>query len=361
MLLAMLLAASSVHAGEPVLPQPTSAEAADSAAHGEVDPCRADASAEAPRLDKFRQGVFTSVCTSSEWFDGLFGDARDYADYPRQTYGRVGLSVGWNKVDGVGLDGHFRANVYLPALGKRFNAVFGRETEESFVNDNFDDLGYLPGLFSDDRDANWYAGLNYGASEGANHRFDVSAGVQLTFPLNPYVKARYRYDFRPADDVVVATRTTPFWENNDGLGITFSVDTDWAIRDGRLTRWTNTFTRSEVTDGIKWKTRLAFYQALSELSALRYEGSIRGETQGIQPYLKELKITYRRSLWRDWFFVETYGGVFTSDDEDPDKRCQACLMVGIGFDMMFGERYDQNTEVDTDGPPADQANSVTRP
>jgi hypothetical protein len=74
---------------------------------------------------------------------------------------------------------------------------------------------------------------------------------------------------------------------------------------------------------------------------MRYEAGVRGETDGIQPDLKELKVTYRRSLWRDWFFVETFGGVFWAGDEDPSRRCDACAQVGVGFEMMFGERYDQ--------------------
>jgi hypothetical protein len=350
-----------------ILPEASSADenanAPDQAARatGNLDPCRGDSGHEDERLDKLRQGVFTSVCASSRWFDSLFGDAREYSEYPRETYGRVGIGAGWNKVDGVGFDGHFRANVHLPALGDRFNAVIGRETEESFVNDNFDDIGYLPGSFSDDRDANWYAGLNYGAVEGTNSRFDVSAGVQLRIPVNPYVKARYRYYMRPSEHVLVTARTTGFWENTDGFGVTLALDTDWSITEGELLRWANTFTRSEATDGIRWKTQLAFYDALSERSALRYEATLRGETQGIQPYLKELKVTYRRSVWREWFFVETYGGVFWADDENPDKRCDGCALVGIGFEMMFGDRYDRVLASAADDPPDGQDSGAAQP
>jgi hypothetical protein len=340
-LLAVFVAAGSAHANEPVAVQPAPAEPATAREGDSPNPCRGDRLEDAERLDRLRQDVLTTVCSSSLWFDGLFGDARDYAEYPRETYGRFGVAMGWNRLDGVGFDGHFRANVYLPSLGDKFNAVIGRETEESFVNDNFDDVGYLPGSFSDDGDAKWYAGLNYGAVEGTNSRFDVSAGVQLKIPVNPYVKARYRYYMRPSENVLVTSRTTGFWQNTDGFGITQAIDTDWSIDQGRLLRWANTFTQSEVTDGIKWKSRLAYYKALSESSAVRYEATLRGETGGIQPDRKELKLTYRRSVWRRWFFLETYGGVFWADDVDPEKRCDGCAMVGVGFEMMFGDRYDQ--------------------
>jgi len=309
------------------------------------DPCRGEMGDDSASLDRLRQGVYQGVCSSSRWFDGLFGDARDYAESYDQTYGRVGVGLGWDELDDFSLSGHFRASIALPALGDRYNAVIGRETEDSYINDNFDDVGFLPGSFSDDRDAEWYAGLNYQALEGTNSRFDVSAGVQVQSPVNPYVKARYRYYLYPADRVMVTSRITTFWENDDGFGVTLAADADWSIRDEFMLRWANTITRSEATDGARWKSRLILYQAFSETSAIRYEIGIRGETAGIQPDLRELKVTYRRSLWRDWFFLEAYTGLFWADDEDPAKRCDACAMAGLGFELMFGERYDSGSSV----------------
>jgi hypothetical protein len=263
------------------------------------DPCRGEVGDDAARLDKLRGGLFTGVCSTSRWFDGL------------------------------------------PALGNRFNAVIGRETEDSYITDNFDDVGFLPGSFSDDRDAEWYAGLKYNAVEGANSYFTVGAGIQLKSPLNPYVKMRYRYYTYPAENLRITIRPTAFWQNTEGFGVTLGFDTDWSVAEGSMLRWANTMTLSEETDGTLWKSRLGYYDALSELSAMRYEVAVRGETGGVQPQRSEVKVTYRRSLWRSWFFVETSGGVFWADSEEPEKRCSGCAMVGVGFEIMFGDRYDQ--------------------
>jgi hypothetical protein len=303
------------------------------------DPCRGQVRDDEAGLDRLQQGVFAGVCTSSRWFDSLFGEGQIDAETYDKTFGRVGVGLAWDKLDELSLDGHFRASIHLPVLGNRFNAVIGRETEDVYLDDTFDDVGFLPGSFSDDKEADWYAGLNYNAVEGANSRFNVGAGVQLKSPLNPFVKARYSYYIHVADNVQLTSRSTVFWENEDGLGVTLALDTDWSIREGQLLRWSNTLTRSETTEGVRWRSRLAFYQALSQLSAMRYEATIRGETDGIEPNLRELKVTYRRSMWRDWFFLETYGGVFWADNEKPARVCDACAMVGIGFELMFGERY----------------------
>ena len=335
LLLALPAAGARGAAGEPPLEGLPGAVSG-----GRDDPCRGGTGGQAQRLDRLRRGVEAGVCSSSRWFDGLFGDARDYAESYDQTFGRVGAGLAWDELDQFSFDGHFRANVSLPALGERFNAVIGRETEESYLDDNFDGVGFLPGSFSDDQSADWYAGINYKAVDGTNSRFDLGAGLQVKSPLNPYVKARYRYYIRAAEQVLLTSRSTAFWENRDGFGVTLALDTDWSLGQGYLLRWANTLTRSQATDGVRWKSRLAFYQALSQLSALRYEAAIRGESEGIQPDLREFKLTYRRSMWRDWFFLEAYGGVFWADSERPARICDACGMAGIGFEMMFGGRYD---------------------
>jgi hypothetical protein len=329
---------------------PVSAGAADlagpAAATGTVQAAR-DASGcggiggkDEARLDRLREGVLAGVCSTSRWFDGLFGDPRDDAEFYQQTYGRLGVGLAWDELDGARVDGHFRANLFLPALGDRVNAVVGREAQETYLDDTFEDTRFLPGSFSDDQAAEWYAGLNYSAVDGTNSRFDLGAGLQVKSPLNPYVKARYRYYLRAAEHVLLTSRSTAFWENQDGFGVTLALDTDWFVHQGALLRWANTVTRSQATDGMGWRSRLAWYQAVSEKSAMRYEASMRGETGGIQPDLKELRITYRRAMWREWFFLETYGGAFWADDEDPARRCSACASVGVGFELMFGERYD---------------------
>lgn len=327
-------------------PRPLAAQEADAepepATQDDLDPCRGEIEPQGAQLDRLREGVYTGVCTSARWFDGLFGDARDHAESYGQTHGRVGVGLAWDELDDLSFDGHLRANVQLPLLGSRFNAVIGRESDESYINDDFDGGNFLPGSFSDDRDARWYAGLNYNAIRGTNSRFDVSGGVQLQSPLNPYVKARYRYFLYPAEDLRLTARTTAFWENEDGFGVTLALDTDWSVSDTALLRWANTLRLSEVTQGVLWRSRLSWFQALSDVSALRYEVFVRGETDGIEPDRRELTVTYRRSVWRTWLFIETYAGIFWNDDEDPDRICDACAMAGVGFEMMFGDRYDES-------------------
>lgn len=326
----------------------------------EVDPCQSTSGEDKSNLERVRSGVFSSVCATSRWFDSFFGDPRDYAEVYGRTYGRIGLGLVWDELDDLGFDSHLRANFPLPALGERYDAVIGRETDDHFIDDDIDEIGYLPGSFSDDPDPNWYAGINYNTLQNSRSRFDLGVGVEVDTPLNPYVKARYRYLIDPRDDQRVTLRATAFWENDDGFGLTLGADSDWRVSEDWLLRWANTGTFSEATEGVRWKSRLSLYQVLGPSSAMRYEVGVRGQSDGVDPDLYTVKATYRRSVWRRWFFVETSGGIFWAYDEDPDQRCNACVSVGIGFDMMFGDRYDSQ-RLDSQAPPPEHGDVAAPP
>lgn len=349
-LLPVLAAAADVP-GEPSVPAEEGAQALSTgqASGSSLDesgnPCLEGVGDETPYLERMRAGVFTGVCWSSRWLDGFFGDPRDYAEVYGQTYGRAGIGLLWDEKDDVGVDGYLRARFPLPALGERYNAILGRDSEEAILDESFDEGTFLPGAFSDESfDSVWYAGISYARLQGENHRTDLSVGVKFGAPVNPYVRYRYRYHTTPHDSLLLRLRVTPFWEREDGLGISVAADSDWSFSEGWMLRWANAGTYAEGTEGVRWRSRLALFQVLNRKSAMRYEVAVRGETRGIQPRLYGGKLSYRRSLWRDWFFLETSATLFWSREENPAEDCDACVGVGVGFEVAFGERYDRVIE-----------------
>lgn len=304
------------------------------------DPCNAAAAPDAAQLDRLRSGVEVGVCSTARWFDGLFGDPRENAEVYANTHGRLGLGLNWDERDQLTVNGRFRARFALPTMGERFNFIAGRDSQENFIDDSYDDIGFLPGRFSDDSDAQWFAGFSFVADSSQRSLFDLSAGVQIQSPVNPYLKARYRYFIPVSTDWLLTLRSTAFWENEDGLGLTLAADADWALDEGRLFRLANTATFAEATEGVRWRTRLLLYDMLDERSAMRYEVAVKGQTDATNPDYYGLRVTYRRSAWRDWFFLEFTSNLFWSDGTEPRQRCDACLGAGVGFEIMFGERYD---------------------
>ncbi len=308
----------------------------------EADPCRPQVDSRPGGIDSVRAGLQRRVCASARWFDGLFGDAREHDDVYRTSYGRAGLGLNWDELNEFDVDTRFRASLALPQLSSRFNAVIGREDPETFVNDSYDEVAYLPGSFSDDANAEWYAGVNYLARRDNQRVVDFGAGVRLSTPLNPYVKARLRHYLPIGDSLLLVPRATAFWENVDGFGVTVAADADWSMDADELLRWANSVTFSEATDGIRWRSRLILYDAIDARSAMRYEASVQGETDGLQPDYYGARMTYRRSAWREWLFLEFGASLFWADDERPSRRCDACVGVSAGFEIMFGEKYDRS-------------------
>lgn len=78
---------------------------------------------------------------------------------------------------------------------------------------------------------------------------------------------------------------------------------------------------------------------------------MRGETDGFQPDLRGFGLTYRHSVWRQWFFVEAGAGMVWARSLRPDRRCDACLRLGLSFEFLFGERYDAGFDTGAGGGP----------
>jgi hypothetical protein len=324
-----------------VMPAPTAAQSADKPAKDTDLGCRDETPEEQPALETVRESLQRGVCNTARFVDRLFGGEHEYSEYEDDSNGRASVTLRWDELDGLGLDTRFRASVTLPALNDRLSATLGRASRDEFVADELTGVGSLGASFSDDEPADWFAGLGYRMHRGRDSRFDLGAGMGLGTPLNPYVNARYRHYLYRRKNVLVTLRSTAFWENDEGFGFTQAFDVDRLLGRDYLLRWGNSLRVSEETEGLRWRTRLALYQAIDYQRAMRYEVRVRGETEGNQPDLYGFRVTHRRSMWRDWVFVEMGTGLFWADRPDPANRCHGCFQASLGIEILFGEAYDR--------------------
>jgi hypothetical protein len=336
-LLVLLLPAAPLASG--AAPQPASTEpaAGDTGTGG----CRGEPQPDARRLDAMRAGLQRGVCSTARFVDRLFGGEHEYAEGEDETNGRAALALGWNEQEQFELDGRFRASVALPALSERFSATIGRADRDEYVADEIADVGPVAGAVSDDDPAEWFAGIGYRVLRDRDSRFDLGAGVKLESPLNPYFNARYRHYVYLGDQLLLTLRTTAFVENDEGFGVTQAFDLDRVLGRDWLLRWGNSFRVSEETDGVRWRTRVALYQAIDYRRAMRYEVSVRGESDATQPDLYGLRVTHRRSMAREWLFFEFGAALFWADGPLPSDRCKACVGATVGFEVLFGDAYDR--------------------
>lgn len=292
-------------------------------------------------LDSMRAGLQRGVCSTARFVDRMFGREHEYSELEDDSSGRASVTLGWNEQDEFEVDTRFRASVTLPAINERFNLTIGRASRDEYVADELTADGPVVGTFSDDDSAEIFAGVGYGVLRDRDSRFDIGAGIKLESPPNPYLNARFRHYSYLRDDLLLTLRTTAFVETDEGFGITQAFDFDHVLSDDYLLRFGNSVRLSEETDGVRWRSRLALYQAIDYRRALRYEVRVSGETDGTEPDLYGFWVTHRRSMLRDWLFVEFGAGVFWADGPRAADRCSSCAAASVGFEVLFGDAYDR--------------------
>lgn len=339
--LAALLACSAAWC-EPETPEPHEAAEGPAVPADEgketESPCP-ELEGELPMLERFRDGVERSVCVTAWQFDRMFGVLPEdqVIEGGRVAHGRLRTGLQWDERDGFSEEVTLRAQVQLPIAQRRMRAVFGRDTDEAFIEGGsreFDGTAFT----DEDEDRSWLLGLGYEPIRGTRSRLSLGAGVRLRTPPDPYVQASYWYTTRIHDDLLVRARQTVFWENEDGFGTASRLSFERVLQGQRMLRWSNNARLSEATDGVLWNTSLTLYQAFSEARAIALRGAVRGETgREVNPIEYKLLLIHRRSFLRDWLFLELRGGGGWLRTEQEEAR-EFVPEAAVVLEMSFGRR-----------------------
>jgi hypothetical protein len=299
-------------------------------------PCPELEGPDAPTLESFRTGVERSVCVTAWYFDSLFGVLPENEIIEsRRTHGRLRAGVEWNERDGFSEEFTLHAQVQMPIAERRLLAVFGRDTDEAFVeggSGEFDSVAFT----EEDEERSWLLGLGFEPMRGTRSRLALGAGVRLRTPPDPYVQASYWYQDRLADHLLFRARQTVFWENEDGFGTATRLVFERALGDTRMLRWGNHLRISEATDGMRWNTNLTLFNALSSSRAIALRGAIRGETgREVNPIEYQLLLIHRQRVLREWLVLELRGGGGWIRQEIEERR-EFVPEAGLVLEMSFG-------------------------
>ena len=299
-------------------------------------PCPELEGPETPRLDNFQLGVERSVCVTAWYFDRLFGALPENEIVEtRTTHGRLRGGVQWNERDGFSEEFSLNAQVRMPIAQQRMRAVFGRDTDEAFIEGGageFDSVAFT----EEDEERSWLLGLGYEPMRGTRSRLALGAGVRLRTPPDPFVQASYWYQDRLGENVLFRARQTVFWENEDGFGTSTRLVLERGLGATRLLRWGNQLRISEATDGMRWNTNLTLFNALSARRAVALRGAIRGETgREVNPVEYQLLLIHRQRIFRDWLFLEVSGGGGWLREEQSEPR-EFVPEAAVVLEMSFG-------------------------
>jgi hypothetical protein len=299
-------------------------------------PCPELEGPEAPTLESFRTGVERSVCVTAWHFDSLFGVLPENEIVERRrTHGRLRAGVEWDERDGFNEEFTLHAQVQMPIARQRLLAVFGRDTDEAFIeggSGEFDSVAFT----DEDEERSWLLGLGFEPMRGTRSRLSLGAGVRLRTPLDPYVQASYWFQDRLGADLLFRARQTVFWENEDGFGTATRLVFERALGETRMLRWGNHLRISEATDGMRWNTNLTLFNALGTSRAIALRGAIRGETgREVNPIEYQLLLIHRQRVLREWLVLELRGGGGWIRQELSEPR-EFVPEAAVVMEMSFG-------------------------
>lgn len=321
-------------------------------------PCRDWAPLDEEMIDGTRRYLHERLCSTSMWFDGLFGDQRNIAA-ARGAHGRLETSMAYSEYYGEKFRTRLDVRVALPNLQKRTSAFLGRDDEDQFVRDRSEGFALRTEFPRIEEQDAWLAGLGYSLPGSKRFRADFRVGVRNVRQPRAFVQSRLRYIAYADRNDLVQLRLTPFWNTRDSFGITPGVDYSHVLSQTRLVRWSNIGTISDRSEDFDWRSALILYQSLGGKKGIALESFLRGgvkEDVSVREY--GLRSIYRQPVARDRLFVEFVGG-YSWPKSGPGIQRDGSYLVGLSLELPFGE-HDKNGD-ESDLPDVEPAPAQPQP
>jgi hypothetical protein len=292
-------------------------------------------------IDRAQRWLYETVCATSLWFDGLFGEDENLRA-ALDTNGRVELTVVHSQFDGTSVKMRGVLRTDFPNLDKRIHAFLGRSDEDEFISDRTDRLTLRSQFIDVETNEGWLAGFGYGLPGSYKQKTDFRVGGKLGSEPKIFAQARHRRNWVVDRQNLFRFRETAFWTNRDGWGSTTAFDYDHIFRRAVLFRWANVGTITEETEGFAWRTATLLYQDLVGHRAIAYELFLRGLTDA-EVQIRDYggRAIYRQSLLgRNWLVGEAVLGYSWPQEELHEPR-EGSILVGLGIELHFGRHLMQ--------------------
>jgi hypothetical protein len=302
---------------------------------GELNPCEVRRTDE-KLVDRAQRWLYETLCATSLWFDGLFGDDRHLGAALNST-GRIELAVLHSDYEGTDVKMRGAVRTDFPNLDRRIHAFFGRDDQDEFITDRTDRLTLRSQFINVETNEGWLAGLGYGLPGSYRQKTDFRIGGKLGHEPRIFVQGRHRRNWVLNRQNIWRARETVYWTNREGFGITSAIDYDHIFRRAMLLRWATIGTFAENTLGLEYRSAVLLYQDLPGHRAIAYETFLRGATDSeveIRDY--GARAIYRQSLLnRGWLVGEAVLGYSWPRELRIEPR-EGSVILGLGVEMHFG-------------------------
>jgi hypothetical protein len=153
------------------------------------------------------------------------------------------------------------------------------------------------------------AGLRAILLETVDWRANITGGVRLKFPLDPYVRGSLRRR-QEMGEWTLKVEQTAFWFSSDGFGARTSAVLDRPVSDPMLLRSVSSALWTE--EDVFWtlSESLSLFQPVYEDIALSYRaGVVWFSDPVVRPEEYSVDITYRQRVFSSWLFFDFRPGM----------------------------------------------------
>ena len=313
----------------PALPQQDDAQP-DEPPH----PCKLLYTEPPKAIDRVRGFVHRTVCSTALWFDELFGDSRSF-EHEDRSHGVLELGSIWEEGGQADAVGQARIHWRFPAMRQRLRIVAGRLPEERIVAQQEDVDGLAEDL--DEREQEVVLGAESQAFDRDSYRIRFGAGLSYKDSMESYVNMPMNARWPLTRRTDLRIQATPYWQDGDrGLGLRSIFDLDTQLRPELLMRWTAAGTNDGLTDGARYNAGPSLFHRLNATWSMAHRIAVAGESgTAVRVRSYGYVNSVRRSVLREWLFVEISAGVDWRRRRITDAR-EPVGRVGIALEMHFG-------------------------
>ena len=246
----------------------------------------------------------------------------------------------WDADDGQELRFRLRGNVHLPRISNRVSLVFNGEDDD--LRDGTDGN-------EDDRNE---VGLQLNAGESKRSRFDLTLGVSSGPNLKPGVRYRFKDDLGNWGRFRYTGRAD--YSDKRRFRHRHTVELDYLTGETSLLRWATKFEDGQRSDGVEWRSSLAWRYGYSIDSAMAIIANVAGKTEpDIPDYILDdpsfslpppdqdslvtnygLKASFRNRLYKDWLYIEVEPGYTWRQRHNFEDR-HGVFYGRINFEIWF--------------------------
>jgi len=297
------------------------------------------------RIDRLHSATENLIDATVRRVDAFF--VNETHDTFEEDQNRVRLRLNLDKVQHHGWDfsEKVKVNVRLTGLSKRLRLV---------VNDAEDDEEDQAAAYEDDGND---VALRWVGHQGKKTGISVDGGVRFkSGEVDPFARLNASIRYPIAGKWLGQSTNRIYYYSRNGWRNDFRQYFNRPINDDLLFRVRSRIQYFEEKDSNpQLEQKFTLFQTLNDSSALAYEALWRRKTAEdsvfneqeitIEPqddYQQvQLRLRYRRNMWRPWMFVEFWPIVGWAEERDWDTVLAARVRLEINFGRHVGLKLDE--------------------